>query len=134
MSRTHGPSSVVSWLKRKFFGRPNQPATHRLFRALQLEQLEDRTVPNTTLVFAMSGPTFAAPSDAVTYEIDLSNTGANAAANVLVGSVFPSSTTFVSDSQINGPAFSLSNTSSVSSFTISSIPAGNEAKFDITLL
>ncbi len=69
----------------------------------------------------------------VTYTITVTNNGPNAAQSVSLTDVFPSGTTFVSQSQASGPAFSLSNSATKITDTLASLPSGQSATFQLVL-
>src|SRR5205085_406091 len=71
------------------------------------------------------------PNGTVTYTITVSNNGPNAAANVALNDLLPAGTTFLSQSQTSGPAFTLGNSGNQVSDTIASLPAGQSATFQV---
>jgi uncharacterized repeat protein (TIGR01451 family) len=92
----------------------------------------DLSVTNTTPV----GTLFAGNN--ITYSITVSNAGPNAAQNVALADVLPAGTTFVSDAQTSGPAFTLTNpnvgSAGTINGTISSLPANGSATFTVVAL
>jgi uncharacterized repeat protein (TIGR01451 family) len=75
----------------------------------------------------MSAPSGAASQSTVTYTITVTNNGPSPAANVSLTDSLPANTTFVSQSQTSGPAFTLTNSASGISDTIASLAAGSKA-------
>src|SRR5689334_21504402 len=72
-----------------------------------VEQLEDRTMPSATLGLAVSAPTTALAGTNVSLAVTLNSTGPNAAQGVSLTDLLPSGTTFVSQTQVSGPTFTL---------------------------
>jgi len=86
---------------------------------------------------AKSGPSTVAANSNVAYSVTVFNLGPDAAADVTITDAIPAGMTFVSASQISGPAFSCSTPSVDSGGTItctlSMMPAGSSADFTFTL-
>jgi uncharacterized repeat protein (TIGR01451 family) len=86
---------------------------------------------------AKSGPATAAPDSDVAYSVTVFNLGLDAAVDVTVTDPIPAGMTFVSASQISGPAFSCSTPTVGSGGTIactlSMMPSGSSADFTFTL-
>lgn len=86
---------------------------------------------------AKSGPDTAAADSDVAYSVTVLNLGPDAAADVTITDPIPAGMTFVSASQVSGPAFSCSTPTGGSGGTItctlSMMPAGSSATFTFTL-
>jgi uncharacterized repeat protein (TIGR01451 family) len=76
-------------------------------------------------------PSSAAAGSNITYEVTVTNSGPGAAHNVSLVDTLPVGTTFVSQSQISGPAFVLTNTPTQVTNTITTLAANASAKFSI---
>lgn len=84
---------------------------------------------------APPGP--VSPGTDISYTIQVQNCGPAPAANVSVSDPIPAGTTFVSSSQLVGPAFTLSNPpvggTGTFTATIASFPAGSFAAFNLVV-
>jgi len=67
------------------------------------------------------------------YSVAVTNNGPSAAQNVVLADNLPAGTTFVSQSQLTGPAFTLGNTSSSINDTIATLNSGASATFEIVV-
>jgi uncharacterized repeat protein (TIGR01451 family) len=78
------------------------------------------------------------PGNTVTYTITLDNAGLSDAQTVVLTDLIPAHTTFVSDAQTSGPAFTLSNPAAgatgTAGATIGTLPAGDSATFTLVVL
>ena len=81
---------------------------------------------------AAAGPVLA--GDTFAYTITVANLGPSDAQTVTAMDVLPANTTFVSESQISGPAFSAGSPGSTSVATIATLPAGETAVFTLIVL
>ncbi len=146
-SRPSLSSRLSRWLRHFWLDRLPVAASSRESRPtrrwLQLEGLEDRTVPSTTLIVAQTAPTAAMIGQDFDYSVTLSNTGLNPAANVSLGINYAAGSDYVSQSQTSGPSFSATPqgytggsgfVTSGYTYALSSLPAGDSATFDATLL
>jgi uncharacterized repeat protein (TIGR01451 family) len=92
----------------------------------------DLSVTSTTA----AGPVIA--GDTIAYTVTLANAGPSDAQTVALSSLVPAGTTFVSNAQTSGPAFTLTDpavdgTGTISA-TIGTLAAGASASFDIVVL
>ncbi len=101
---------------------------------LRVELLEDRSLPSTTLMLSLTAPATIAPGGAIDYVLTLSNTGSADAVNVRLGDLTTLGTTYVTQSQTAGPAFTLSESGGSVLDTISTLPAGSTASFSLVVL
>jgi uncharacterized repeat protein (TIGR01451 family) len=69
----------------------------------------------------------------LTYTIVVSNAGLSDAQNVVLTDTLPAGTTYVSQSQTNGPAFTLSHLGNAITDTISTLAAGASATFQVVV-
>ncbi|MFL6275963.1 MAG: PxKF domain-containing protein [Blastocatellia bacterium] len=98
--------------------------------------VRDPAQASVDLSISAYGPFDASSGNNVNYRLELVNRGPDAAANVVVTNPVPAGTTFVSEAQESGAAFTAtlptsgSNTGTVS-LTIASLPAGGTAVFSI---
>ncbi|MEA3207271.1 MAG: hypothetical protein QOE70_328 [Chthoniobacter sp.] len=83
------------------------------------------------LMVIKKGPATATPGASITYVITVTNKGESDARNVVLTDTLPPETTFVSQSQISGPAFTLTNSGNDVSDTIAALPAGASATFNV---
>ena len=85
---------------------------------------------------AAAGPMLA--GDDITYTITVANAGPSAAQTVAITDVLPADTTFVSDTQTSGPAFTLTNPSvgaaGTVTATIGTLAFGASASFSVVVL
>jgi uncharacterized repeat protein (TIGR01451 family) len=79
-----------------------------------------------------SAPAAASAGSNVTYTIVVTNAGPTDAANVTMSDTLPAGTTFVSESQTNGPAFTCTTGATVTC-SIASLVAGASATFSVTV-
>jgi RHS repeat-associated protein len=79
----------------------------------------------------LSAPSTVNAGSNLTYTLSLTNSGPDALMMVSLGDALPSGTSFVSQTQTSGPAFTLSSTTGSTSDTISSMPSGTTAVFQI---
>jgi uncharacterized repeat protein (TIGR01451 family) len=88
------------------------------------------------LTINKTGPASANAGTDITYTVTLTNAGPSAAANVSLTDTVPANTTFVSESQTNGPIFSCTTPAAggtgTITCTIGSLPVGSAA-FSITV-
>ena len=79
----------------------------------------------------------AATGSNLTYNINVTNNGPSDAASVTLADTLPPNTTFVSESQLTGPAFTCTNPSAGGTGTVScsiaTLPAGTSATFSIVV-
>ena len=101
---------------------------------LRVELLEDRSLPSTTLMLSLTAPATIAPGGAIDDVLTLSNTGSADAVNVKAGDPTTLGTTYVTQSQTAGPAFTLSESGGSVLDTISTLPAGSTASFSLVVL
>ncbi|HZY90699.1 MAG TPA: CARDB domain-containing protein, partial [Gemmataceae bacterium] len=87
--------------------------------------------PDADLAVTNSAPAVVATNGTLTYTITVSNNGPNAAQNVSLSDLLPAGTTFASQSQTSGPAFTLSNTGNQVSDTIAALASGQSATFQV---
>ncbi len=87
--------------------------------------------PAADLSVTNSAPAIVSANGTVTYTITVSNNGPNAAQNVSLSDLLPAGTTFLSQTQTSGPAFTLSNSGNQLSDTLASLPAGQSATFQV---
>ncbi len=78
-----------------------------------------------------TAPAAVAPGGALTYTITVTNAGPSDAADVALEDTLPAGVTFVSQSQVSGPTFNLSNTTGSIDNTINPLPAGSTAVFSV---
>jgi uncharacterized repeat protein (TIGR01451 family) len=78
-----------------------------------------------------TAPSSVAAGSNVTFEVTVTNCGPGTAYNVSLIDMLPAGTTFVSQSQISGPAFVLGNIASQVTNTIATLAANASAKFSI---
>jgi uncharacterized repeat protein (TIGR01451 family) len=83
------------------------------------------------------GPATVLPGTDITYTITVSNAGPNTARNVVLTDAVPANTTFVTEAQTSGPAFTFSNPptggTGTSSGTIAAFANGASATFVIVV-
>ncbi len=89
-----------------------------------------RVQTQANLGVALTGSSTALAGSDVTYILAISNAGPNTATSVTLADTLPTGTTFVSQSQTSGPAFTLSNSGNAVSDTLSSLSAGSSAVID----
>jgi len=82
---------------------------------------------------AKSGPDTAAANSDVAYSVTVFNFGPDTAADVTITDPIPAGMTFVSASQVSGPAFSCSTPGGTITCTLAMMPAGSSAAFTFTL-
>ena len=82
-------------------------------------------INNVDLLVSKFGPELATPGNDVTYRIEVTNRGPDAAANLVLNEVVPANTTFVSATQDSGPGFECTG----ANCTIASLPANATAIF-----
>ncbi len=87
-----------------------------------------------TLILTADGPALALIGSQITYTLTLSNSGPTDAQGVALADALPSGTTFVSQSQTSGPAFTLGNNGNQVTDTTATLPAGTSATFAIVAL
>ena len=95
------------------------------------------TQANLSVTKAITGGTLQ-PGDTVTYTITVANAGPSDSQTVALSDVVPANTTFVSDAQLSGPAFTLTNpavggTGTISG-TIATLASGASASFTMVVL
>ncbi|TLN06080.1 DUF11 domain-containing protein, partial [bacterium] len=83
------------------------------------------------LAVSKSGPAFGVVGSSLTYTVTLSNSGPDAAPDVTLSDALPAGLPFLSQSQINGPAFTLSQAGNTVSNSIASLASGASATFEI---
>ena len=98
----------------------------------RLELLEERTLLSGNLQLSLVAPPTAAPGASITYMISVTNIDSAAAADVSLTESLPSGVTYQSQSQTDGPSFTLSQSDNVVNDTIDSLAAGASATFSIT--
>src|ERR1700722_14496244 len=116
---------IRSWL-RPARGLANRD---RLHAHLKLEHLEDRTMP--ALTIGATAPTTGLPRTDISYIATIGNSGSSALSSVEMDDTVPSYMTFLSQKQVSGPTFTLSNSGASISDTISSLAAGATATIDV---
>ncbi|GAP12605.1 protein containg conserved repeat domain/CSLREA domain [Longilinea arvoryzae] len=89
--------------------------------------------PAADLSISKSAPSYGVVGGTLTYTLSVRNNGPDAATNVQLSDPLPVNTTFVSQSQTNGPAFTLSNAGNTISDSLNSMPSGATATFSITV-
>jgi uncharacterized repeat protein (TIGR01451 family) len=87
--------------------------------------LRNPAINNVDLLVSKFGPELATPGNDISFRIEVTNRGPDAAANVVLNEVVPTNTTFVSATQNSGPAFDCTG----ANCTISSLPANATAIF-----
>ena len=78
-----------------------------------------------------TAPSSVAAGQNITYEVTVTNSGPGTAHNVSLVDMLPVGTTFVSQSQISGPAFVLTNTATQVTNSITTLAPYASAKFSI---
>jgi uncharacterized repeat protein (TIGR01451 family) len=91
----------------------------------------DTVTPEADLVVSESGPTKVVAGRDLTYTITVANPGPSDAPSVALVDPLPSGTTFVSQAQTSGPAFTLANTASQVTDTIATLAVGEVAEFTV---
>jgi uncharacterized repeat protein (TIGR01451 family) len=81
------------------------------------------------LAVTKSGPPSVAVKGTISYTVTITNLGPSAAQNVVLSDLLPAQTTFVSQSQTSGPAFTLANSGNQITDTIPSLLPGESASF-----
>ncbi len=141
-SRSSLSSRLSHWLRHLWLdGLPVDGSRHeRRHMRLRpnLEQLEDRTVPVTSLNLSISGVPITGPGGPDIYTLTLANAGPNDAMSVSLASLLPSATTFVIQNQLAGPSFTLYEGPAMPSGqqvldSIYDFPAGDTAVFNVVL-
>jgi uncharacterized repeat protein (TIGR01451 family) len=85
------------------------------------------------LAVTKGGPGLAPAGSTITYVITVTNNGPSDAQAVSLTDMFPSTETFVMQSQSSGPAFTLSSGGNAISDTITTLAAGASATFNVTV-
>jgi uncharacterized repeat protein (TIGR01451 family) len=127
---------VVSRQFRRFFAFGSdlhqREALRRRFLP-RVEALEDRLATSATASVAVSAPSTVLAGNNLTYTLSLTNSGPDALASVTLSDLLPSGVTWVSQTQTSGPSFSLSEGSGTVTDTISSMPSGSAAAFNLVV-
>jgi uncharacterized repeat protein (TIGR01451 family)/fimbrial isopeptide formation D2 family protein len=84
------------------------------------------------LVVNKSGPAVAKVRSLLSYTVTVSNAGPSDAVNVVLADLLPASTILAFQSQVSGPAFTLSNSGNSIADAIARLPVGASASFVIT--
>ena len=90
-------------------------------------------MPSASLQLSLMAPSTAQAGSTITYTIGLGNDGPDDAQNVSLTDLLPSGTTFVSQSQTSGPAFTLSESGGQVSDTIATLPALTSASLTVVV-
>ncbi len=93
----------------------------------------DSPNPIADLAVTKSGPPTANANDTLTYTIVVQNNGPSAAQSVSLTDPLPAGVTFVSQTQVNGPAFALSTPGGNVQDSIATLNPGASATFQVLL-
>ena len=124
-----------SWLRSLARSLRTRPARHKNIpsRQLRLEVLEDRTLPASLINVTLTGPSTVTAGATAVYVESITNSGPSSASSVTFANNVPSGASLAWQSQVSGPAFTLGTSGGNASDTISSLPSGATAVFDIAL-
>jgi uncharacterized repeat protein (TIGR01451 family) len=93
-------------------------------KRLSLEVLEDRVVPSSTLQLEVSAPAALVAGSQMVSTLTVTNAGPDPASGLTLTYQWPSGTSFVSQRELSGPAFSLGTVSGAASDTIGTLASG----------
>lgn len=91
----------------------------------------DTLTPRADVSVGKTGPAAVLPGVPIVYQISVANAGPSDAQSVSLTDVLPAGTTFFSQHQLSGPAFTLGNTTTSIDDTIGTLAAGASATFQI---
>ncbi|MES2934763.1 MAG: IPTL-CTERM sorting domain-containing protein [Pseudomonadota bacterium] len=132
-------SQINSFTTRNHPTRPHRSINFLIIAALlglcQLSSVAQ--AQDADLAVTKSGPGTAAPGADVAYNVIVTNSGPDSAANITLNDPIPAGMTFVSATQNSGPAFNCTTpavgTDGVISCTVASMASGASADFTFTL-
>ena len=93
----------------------------------------DTLTPEADLQVVKTGPSAVQPGVGIVYIVSVTNNGPSDAQNVDLADTLPAGTTFVAQTKLTGPAFTLGATTTSIDDTIGTLAAGASASFRITI-